>query len=236
MRVLPTAPAPAGQQGDDPIVARAASSTATAARAAPHGIVRTLTRTTQKPPAVSPCDHAIAHSNPTSIAKRPSRAQIRLVDRARLGSLSAVNDELGSDWPFRELPVAFADQVVRGEVPASLHRHRGEYPARTRALRPPESSLGYQTTAESDLSVPHTLTRQNARLPKKLTPFAPPLRLTHRRTATRSCSSAARAAARTFSTICTCSTCGISRCSSSSWTPRATRLSRVAPERSPRFP
>ena len=127
----PTAPAPAGQQGDDPIVARAASSTATAARNATHCIVRTLTRTTQTPPAVSPCDHAIAHSNPTSIAKRPSRAQIRLVDRARLGSLSAVNDELGSDWPFRKLPVALADQVVRGEVPAQGMRN-----TQTQAYRP----------------------------------------------------------------------------------------------------
>ena len=138
-----TAPAPAGQRGDDPIVARTASFTATAACNAPYGTIRT-----SAPPFECARGHLRAFTPARTLAWQRSNSHAKTHVHARAfdlrSRLGGVNDALGSNWPARKLPVDLADRAVCGRVPAQGMQH-----AQTYAYTPPPSGVPYRKWVEN---------------------------------------------------------------------------------------
>ena len=137
-------PAAAGQRGDDPIVARTASFTATAACNAPYGTMRT-----SAPPFECTRGHLLAFTPARTLAWQRSNSHAKTHTRACVCVRSAqrlggVNDALGSNWPARKLPVDLADRAVCGRVPAQGMQH-----AQTYAYTPPPSGVPYRKWVEN---------------------------------------------------------------------------------------
>ena len=139
-----TAPAPAGQRGDDPIVARTASFTATAACNAPYGTIRTSSPPFECAGGASACVHASAHTGLATIEFACENAHVHACAFDLRSRLGGVNDALGSNWPARKLPVDLADRAVCGRVPAQGMQH-----AQTYAYTPPPSGVPYRKWVEN---------------------------------------------------------------------------------------
>ena len=110
----PSAPArhPAGASAT--IFACTPPSPAATACTTPHGIVRTSTGTAKTLTEASACDLTSACTGPATIAShvRAEHAHSHALVRNIRGSLSGVNETLGSDWLVRESPIVLADRIV----------------------------------------------------------------------------------------------------------------------------
>ena len=114
-----TAPAPAGQRGDDPIVARTASFTATAACNAPYGTIRT-----SAPPFECTRGHLLAFTPARTLAWQRSNSHAKTHTCMRVRSICAAGSAASTTRSAATGPPGSCPLTLLTELFAAGYLHR----------------------------------------------------------------------------------------------------------------